>query len=175
LHRTRMQMLQALGEGPATCTQVAERLDVHPANLTRHWRVLIEAGLVVLAEKRDTGRNLEKYYAATAKSFDVAPGADALVAPHKIALAFARSELSAALARLPDAAPGPVAVRVVEARLSPGRITAYLAAAEKLAAQFEAESSEEGEPFTLVVAMYPGDAHARPRQRIHLKGKRRHG
>ena len=172
LHRTRMQMLQMLGGGPATSTQIAERLGVHPANLTRHWRVLVEAGLVVLAEKRDSGRNLEKYYSPIATSFDVAPDADRLVAPHKVALAFARSELSAALARLPDVAAGPVAVRVIEARLSPAKFSAFLMAFENLTAQFEAESTREGEPFTLAVAMYPGEPHADPGHRINLKRKK---
>ena len=102
MHRTRMSILAALGAGPATVSQIAARVGVHPANLTRHVRILEDADLIVLVEKRDTGRNLEKYYQAAAHSFDVAPDANALTAPHKIALAMARSELSAALARLPD-------------------------------------------------------------------------
>ncbi len=73
LHRTRMAILDVLRDGAATATQIAARLGVHPANLTRHIRVLEEAGLVVLVEKRDTGRNLEKYYAAIGWQLQVAP------------------------------------------------------------------------------------------------------
>src|SRR5262249_45972522 len=88
LHNTRMQMLAVLRDGPATGAQIAERLGVHPANLTRHLRTLLDAGLIELVERRDTGRNVEKYYAAAAHSFDVAPEADALGAPHKVGLAY---------------------------------------------------------------------------------------
>ena len=89
LHRTRMQMLSALRDGPATVSAIADRLGVHPANLTRHIRKFEKAGLVSLVEKRDTGRNLEKWYASTAQTFDVAPDVHTLKSPHKTALAFA--------------------------------------------------------------------------------------
>ena len=126
LHRTRMSILDALRSGPATVSQIAARIGVHPANLTRHVRILEGAGLVVLVEKRDTGRNLEKYYQAAARSFDVAPDAAALKAPHKTALALARSDLSAALARLPDTSPGAVQVFSIGARLTPDRMREFL-------------------------------------------------
>lgn len=97
-----MDILAELGNGPATASQLGKRLGVHPANLTRHIRTLVEAGLVELVEKRDTGRNLEKYYAATADSFDIAPEIKTIRSPHKLALAFSRSDLSAAPVHLSD-------------------------------------------------------------------------
>src|SRR5215471_2715194 len=122
LHRSRMAILDVLRQGPATASQIAQRMGVHPANLTRHLRILERAGLIALVDKRDTGRNLEKYYAAVAVSFDVAPDAANLKAPHKIALAFARSDLSAALAQMPDDPSGIVKVHVLEASIAPAKV-----------------------------------------------------
>ena len=158
LHRTRLSILGALGDRPATVSQVAARLGVHPANLTRHVRILERAGLITLVEKRDTGRNLERYYQASAHSFDVAPDQEALTAPHKIALAMARSELSAAMARLPDRSPGAVQVFSVGARLTPRQLRAFLAALARLAARFEGANRDAGEVYRLTLALFPGEA-----------------
>ena len=175
LHRTRLSILGALGDGPATVSQVAARLGVHPANLTRHVRILERAGLITLVEKRDTGRNLEKYYQASAHSFDVAPDQEALTAPHKIALAMARSELSAAMARLPDRSPGAVQVFSVGARLTPRRLRAFLAALARLAARFEGANRDTGEVYRLTLALFPGEAQdvrERPARRAFHKADR---
>ena len=174
LHRTRLSILDALRAGPATVSQIAATAGVHPANLTRHVRILEGAGLVVLVEKRDTGRNLEKYYQATAHTFDVAPDANALTAPHKIALAMARSELSAALARLPDASPGAVQVFSVGARLTRTRMRDFLGALARLAAEFEAADADAGAPFRMTLAMFPGeDGDARQPTRVVLARRRK--
>ena len=164
-----MAILDVLHDGPATYTQIAARLGVHPANLTRHIRVLEEAGLVALVEKRETGRNLEKYYATTARRFRVAPDTAGVTAPHKIALTFARSELSAALVRLPDETTGPVTALVVRASVRPGMATAFAEELAALAERFAAADRGEGEAYQLVLALYPGDAGANDeRQSIRL-------
>jgi DNA-binding transcriptional ArsR family regulator len=160
LHRSRMSILDVLRDGPATITQIASRLGVHPANLTRHIRVLEAAGLVALVEKRDTGRNLEKYYAATARRFHVAPETAELAAPHKIALTFARSELSAALVRLPDESSGPVTTLVVRASVGPGIAEAFAKELAELAERFSAAERDEGDVYQLVLALYPGEPRA---------------
>jgi DNA-binding transcriptional ArsR family regulator len=159
LHRTRMAILEALRAGPATVTQVSGRLGVHPANLTRHVRVLEAAGLVVLVEKRDTGRNLEKYYAATAVRFAVAPDTSGLRAPHVIALTFARSLLSAALARLPDREQDPLAALTVAVRLTEQTARAFADELTRLAERFSATDEGEGRPYEIVLALVPGEDH----------------
>ena len=169
LHRTRMEMLAALREGPATVSAIADRLGVHPANLTRHIRTLERAGLVSLVEKRDTGRNLEKWYASTAQTFDVAPEVETLKSPHKTALAFARSDLSAALARLPDNAAGAVQVLVAEAKLTDKQVRVFAAELSRLAERFETETNaERGTSQRLVLALYPGEDDGSPPQQIRL-------
>ncbi|MFI6984075.1 ArsR/SmtB family transcription factor [Embleya sp. NPDC050154] len=169
LHRTRMAILDALRDGAATATQVARRLDVHPANLTRHIRILESAGLVILVEKRDTGRNLEKYYAASAERFTVAPAPTDMTAPHKIALTFARSELSAALARLPDKSSDPIVALTLGVRIAPGDASAFADELVRLGERFSAADREDGRPYQLVLAIYPGeDVTADGRQEIRL-------
>lgn len=168
MNRSRMAILDALRDGPATGSQIAAKIGVHPANLTRHLRILEDAGLITLAEKRDTGRNLEKYYAAAAWSFDVAPDASRLTAPHKLALAFARSEFSAALARLPDGTDVFAKTFVIAARLDPARLQAFSGELTRLAKEFEATDASDGEAFHLVMALFPGDRDAEHRPKICL-------
>jgi len=157
LHRTRMAILNALRSGPATGSQIAAALGVHPANLTRHMRMLQKAGLISLVETRDTGRNLEKYYAAVATSFDVAPEAKSLTAPHKIALAFARSDISAAVADLTDAEARPVVALVAGARIPQERLARLEAALRAVVASFADADTAQGEPYHLALCLYPGE------------------
>jgi hypothetical protein len=124
---------------------------------------------VTLVEKRDTGRNLEKWYASAAQTFDVAPDADALTAPHKTALAFARSDLSAALAHLSDDAADAVQVLVVDATMTRTQVRAFAATLSKLAKRFESEGgAERGTPQRLVLALYPAADVESAAQRIRL-------
>jgi DNA-binding transcriptional ArsR family regulator len=171
LHRLRMAILGALRAGPATVTQIASELGVHPANLTRHIRTLEEAGLILLVEKRDTGRNLEKYYQAVAKSFDVAPEADNLKSPQKIGLAFARSDLSSALSHLPDRDPRPVLALVAQARISLKDVGRFRRALTSIVESFSAANGHGGESYHLNVCLFPGEIDAAG-SRIQLKKKR---
>lgn len=173
LHRTRMAILGALRGGPATGSQIAAALGVHPANLTRHLRVLEQAGLIVLAETRDTGRNLEKYYRATAARFDVAPGAR-LGSPQRVALAFARSDLSAALEKLPERDPRPALALLRPARLRPRDLARFRKALEELVEAFGGADAEGGEPYHLNLSLYPGamPAPGEPAVRLRRRGGR---
>lgn len=156
LHRTRMDILAVLREGPATASQIAKKLGVHPANLSRHIRVLVDAGLVVLAEKRDTGRNLEKYYATTAATFDVAPESPGLRTPQTIALAFARSDLSAAITRLTDDERSVVAL-LASARVAKHDLERFSAGLRDLVAAFTSTDHPGGAGYHLNVCLYPSE------------------
>ncbi len=156
LNRTRMDILAALRNGPATGSQLGEKLGVHSANLTRHIRMLVEAGLAELVEKRDTGRNLEKYYAATADSFDVAPQA-ALDSPCKVALDFVRSDISAALIRLADDDPRPAVALLAGACISEDDVAAFHAKLSDLITEFQAAKRDQGTVYHLSLSLYPSD------------------
>ena len=172
LHRTRMAILETVKERPATASQIAATLGVHPANLTRHIRHLKDAGLITLVEKRDTGRNLEKYYLAAASSFDVAPEADNLKASHKIGLAFARSDLSAALALVPDHEMRPVVSLVKSARIALKDIGHLQQAITALVDSFSSKEQEDGESYHLNISLYPSFVEEPPDKQIELVRKR---
>jgi DNA-binding transcriptional ArsR family regulator len=72
-HPVRMKILNFLTRERLTILQTAERLKVHPANITHHFRVLQSAALIRLVEERDLGRVIEKYYEAVATVFDIRP------------------------------------------------------------------------------------------------------
>lgn len=155
MHKTRMEILRQLNGGPATISQIAAGLKVHPANLTRHVRILLKAGLIVLSETRDTGKNLEKYYQAVAGSFVVNQDASALEEPHKIALQFAISDLSAAISELPVKSEDPVYALIQGARIPKGKIAPLCKAIEKLVKSFESSDSQDGRPYHLNISLYP--------------------
>ena len=74
----------------------------------------------------------------------------------------ARSELSAALARLPDTAPGAVQVFSISARLGRKRTRDFVRALAALAAEFEAASEEEGTALRMTLALFPGEDSTLP-------------
>lgn len=53
---TRRAVVEALGETPLSAGQLAARIDVTPAALSRHLRVLRQAGLVQLSLDEDDSR-----------------------------------------------------------------------------------------------------------------------
>ena len=170
LHRSRMDILAALRSAPMTVSQIAAKLDVHPANLTRHMRLLEKEGLIKLVEKRDTGRNLEKYYAAIASSFDIAPddGATSLL---KSALTMLRSDISAALARMPDDPPGPAIAKLAYAKISPNKIKEFTREITRLIDRFQSDNAKDAMPYHLNLSLYPSDQSDAPQQTVTLHKK----
>lgn len=167
-------ILERLRSGPATVSQVAEAFGVHPANLTRHFRLLLGAGLIILQETRDTGRNLEKYYAATAESFVVTADAAALANPRASALKYALSDLAAAIPALKAEDDDSVCVLVHQARVPRPMLPQLRAAIEALVASFGEVDAEDGVPYHLNVALYPLPvAEGGAAIRLEDKGRRR--
>jgi DNA-binding transcriptional ArsR family regulator len=117
VHPVRMHILSLLVDVPATVTQVANRLDVHPANITRHFRLLERVGLIELVEKRDTGRNLEKYYRAVARSFEVRIAPEQVEDARATALRVLRDDLSIAIGTVSGAGDEPAVGLLGTARL----------------------------------------------------------
>jgi DNA-binding transcriptional ArsR family regulator len=67
----RIRIVDQLLLRPMTVTQVGEALGVAPNKIHYHVRELERLGLVILAETREKGGILEKYYRPVAKSFNV--------------------------------------------------------------------------------------------------------
>jgi DNA-binding transcriptional ArsR family regulator len=63
LHPARMQILQALAARPMNTQELAEHLNGVPkSSIYRHMRVLLDGGLVEIAEIRPVKGTLEKFY-----------------------------------------------------------------------------------------------------------------
>ncbi len=157
LHPVRLRILRMLAEERMTNSQVAEKLGVHPANLTHHFRKLKDAGLIKLVEKRDTGRVLEKYYRAVARSFEVrqenAP-LEGLGAARR-ALELVKNDLQTALARI-DPESREVQCHLVKVGIAPAKLKAFRRKLDKLVQEFRAHENDGDEEFTLNVSLYPG-------------------
>jgi hypothetical protein len=133
---------------------------------------LVEAGLAELVEKRDTGRNLEKYYAATADSFDIAPEINAIRSPHKLALTFARSDLSAALVRLSDDDQRKMIALLAGARIAEQDIARFQKELTKLVESFISADQPAGSTYHLNISIYPSDVDTLLDKRIQLTRKK---
>ncbi len=67
----RLAILRAVMTSSATLTHLGQSMDMHPAKVRYHLKLLEEAGLVALVETRVVGNYTEKYYAATAQAFNI--------------------------------------------------------------------------------------------------------
>lgn len=69
----RIRVLRILRQRAATNQQIADELGEPHAKVLYHVRFLLEAGLVKLVEQRISGGNVEKYYRAVARVFELRP------------------------------------------------------------------------------------------------------
>jgi DNA-binding transcriptional ArsR family regulator len=69
-HPLRQRLLFALGQRPATISQLAAALDSHKGNVAHHLKVLREAGLVAITQTRQVRGGTEQYYQRTARRLD---------------------------------------------------------------------------------------------------------
>lgn len=64
----RHRVLRVLRDGPATVTQIAERLDIAKGSSHYHVKVLAKAGLIHVVETRKVRGVVEQYYGMVAKA-----------------------------------------------------------------------------------------------------------
>lgn len=69
-HPLRHRLLFALGQDPATISQLAGALGTAKGNVAHHLGVLRDAGMVRVVETRQVRGGTEQYYRRTAKIFD---------------------------------------------------------------------------------------------------------
>ena len=73
---TRHRILRVLRDGPATITQIAERLGIAKGSSNHHVKVLAKAGLISVVQTRKVGGVTEQYYAMTGRRIELPePGA----------------------------------------------------------------------------------------------------
>jgi DNA-binding transcriptional ArsR family regulator len=169
-HPTRMAILSMLTERPATLSQVAKQMGVHPANLSRHFRTLEHARLIVLVEKRDTGRNLEKLYRSVAASFE--PDFKGLSPADKriTVLGILRDELQAGIVRVRtgELAESDLIVLVSNARVRAKDLAAFHLRLSRLVQDFSSRDMQGGQAYTLGLSLFPAAHSAERAKEIHI-------
>jgi DNA-binding transcriptional ArsR family regulator len=166
---TRMTILALLAQEKDSVSGIARQLGVHPANLTHHFKLLEKTGLIALVEKRETGRNLEKYYRATAHHFTVSAGGQP-VNKKALALSILRDNLTAALQTLTDPEDMRIVLGVIKTvPLRPEDVESFAEKLLDLLADYEDHAAEEGEFYSLNVSLYPTEAAHVPAQEILIR------
>ncbi len=152
LHPLRSEILQILSQEQMTISQIAKLRNVHPANLTHHFKKLESAGLIFLAEERDIGRVVEKYYLATAKSFSIEQEVDGAGAK---VLDFLRNDLEQNMKRLKQNDSDNLIGLIKLSRIKDSDFTIFSQKLNDLIEEFSSVDCDEGETYGLNVSLYP--------------------
>ena len=172
-HPVRMKVLNFLAGERLTISQTAERLRVHPANITHHFRLLQSAGLIRLVEERDIGRVVEKYYQAVAPLFDIRPPEGSVKSVNKKGLSFLRDDLSASINLLKADDSEEVFGQIERARIDGKTFRVFAKRLRSLIEEFEMIACEHGTTYALNLSLYPHSIDYGPIGKYELKKKRR--
>lgn len=172
-HPVRMKILNFLTREQLTVSQTAERLKVHPANITHHFRVLQDAGLILLVEERDIGRVVEKYYKAAAPVFNVRPPEGSVRNVNQKALSFLRDDLSASINLLKADDSEDVFGQIERARIDHKTFASFAKRLRGLIEEFENVVVEGGTTYALNLSLYPHHVDYGPIGKYVLKKRRR--
>jgi DNA-binding transcriptional ArsR family regulator len=105
----RIQIILELRNEPKAVKEVASKLQVPPTRLYYHFKILEEAGLIRVADRRMVSGIEERLYEAIGESWQPAPEATASLVKEGIVRALmglVRAELELALLADPDPRPG---------------------------------------------------------------------
>ena len=167
INATRISILSLLRDSAATITHVAREIGTHPANLTHHFRILEKAGLIRLVEKRDTGRNLEKFYRSAALSFLTAPGE--FVDKRVLKLSILRDEITASIQRLTqNKEEADVFVRLLATRITKENLSKFQKKLLVLVREFEEAGTSAGAPYSMALCLFPALIGRGPKKKIRL-------
>jgi DNA-binding transcriptional ArsR family regulator len=122
----RLRIIRVLLDRQATNQQIADELGEPPAKVFHHVRFLVDAGVIRLVETRVSGRNVEKFYRAVARTFILRPDAALLPETRIAALDHALDRLRHGVLQsaATDEDDGPRVIRRV-AHLDPERLAAF--------------------------------------------------
>lgn len=166
LHPLRSKVLGMLTSQPMTITQAAKSLEVHPANLTHHFRKLQDAGLIKIHEERDIGRVVERYYISKARTFEIhqeTKGANSKV------LSFLKNDLSASIPKLKPDDSDLVIGLIKRSKIDEATFKEFAKKLEKLIDDFASKSKDGHSVYALNVSLYPHSVDYGPLKQIHIK------
>ncbi|SCL53729.1 Helix-turn-helix domain-containing protein [Micromonospora citrea] len=141
-HPLRQRLLFALGQRPATISQLAATLGAAKGNVAHHLKVLRDADMVRVAHSRQVRGGTEQYYQRGARRVRVAPGHSA-----------ATAALLGAVAEEVSAAPGEPLLHLRHLRLTAAQADRLAAALSDLVEG--AQDAGEDEPrYGVLVSLY---------------------
>jgi DNA-binding transcriptional ArsR family regulator len=159
VHPVRMILLEMLAKEKQSVTAVARALGVHPANLTHHFKLLEQTGLIKLVEKRDTGRNFEKLYRAAAHHFTVNAEGEPLTDKKVLALSILHDNLTAAIREQKHRTDDRTVFGYLKGmQLRPEGVARFHQKLVRLLDEFASRPEKGGTAYTVNVSFYPGAA-----------------
>jgi DNA-binding transcriptional ArsR family regulator len=158
VHPTRIAILSMLAAKKKTVSNVAKELGVHPANITHHFRLLEKAGLIKLVERRDIGKNIEKYYRAIARNFIIGVEKRGKSNKQALELAILRNDLSTAISTVKRNDKHDVVAVIKIARILPHDVKLLRKKIMKIIREFSRYDSAKGRAYTLNISVYPTEA-----------------
>ena len=166
---TRMTILALLAQEKQSVSSVARHLNVHPANLTHHFKLLQKVGLIQLVEKRETRKKLEKLYRAVAYRFTLPSNAE-IGDQHLVGLSILRDNLDTAINELQDQAEAQRVLAILKTiRIRPEALEAFQQKLLNLAEEFVAYQSKDGQAYSLNASLYPTQVGHLPAQQVILR------
>ncbi len=169
IHPVRMSILDLLAEEKRTVSGVAKKFGVHPATITHHFKLLEKINLIKLVEKRDTGRNIEKYYRAVALNFEVKLKKDKPVNKKALGLSILRNSLSTAIKEVRNEDGKPIVALMESARIKSKDFPKFQKSLMSLIKKFRSFDSTSGEAYILSIAFYPDYTSGNSKKEIYIK------
>jgi DNA-binding transcriptional ArsR family regulator len=153
VHPVRIKIVKMLSAKKQTVSGVAKKLGVHPANITHHFKLLEKHGLIKIVERRDIGRNIEKYYRAAAYQFIVKP--DKKLNKSALALSVLRNDLATAIETVNEEKK--VLALLCTAKILQKDVDFFISEMRKLINIFSDKKHDEGVQYILNMSLYPGN------------------
>jgi DNA-binding transcriptional ArsR family regulator len=157
IHPTRITLLQMLAKEKRTISSIAKELNIHPANITHHFKLLEKEGLIRLVEKRDIGRNIEKYYRAIAKDFIVKPKSSNKEDKAILGLSVLKNDLVSAMSRIDEENYNKVLTLLGTAKINKVDFDYFMEKLIKLVDEFKKCRSKDGVQYTINMSIYPSE------------------
>ncbi|MEA4882645.1 MAG: winged helix-turn-helix domain-containing protein [Clostridia bacterium] len=172
LDRRRIAALKLLAEEPLSVKQLADRLQLMPASLHYHVKVLERAGLVKLVHTKEKSGIVEKRYQAVARDFVVHQSLGGAREAPGIALEAITRDIRGAIECIEDANERDhvVNAQLINVPMSREVATCFAERLAELAEEFRASGDENvATVYSMALAVYPtsvtgGDPTARPEE-----------
>ncbi len=160
VHPTRIMLMQLLAKEKRTISSIAKNLGVHPANITHHFKLLEKEGLIAIVEKRDTGRNLEKYYRACAYNFIIRPDPKKINSKQALALSILKNDLAVAINTVQKGDQNKAIALLKTVSLSADNVAKFIDYLKAVVEEFEKYGTPDGTAYNLNISMYPNDVNS---------------